>query len=263
MTDTLRELFKVEGWEGVNLERTKAAMEWFLSPAGREIGEKLLTDAYKRTGKPLTIVSSEIADPEYNPDVHILFINPSKIDMVVTIKSDGTFGKMSPEQVIAHELAHAGQNDDKEIHRKHIELNNKLLRDYNNALTPEKKAQLQSLTELARAAPTYEQAMKYVTRYVDEYTIPMQQSLNAALNKHPDHIEYVRKVELPAMEIENKVAAMTDGTVRDSYILPVESMRKLALREVASGLMIEDKPKEAEVPIPSSVRPREAQYVRG
>ena len=206
-------LYDIVGEAGPAFARVEKAMHWLISPEAKGIGQKLLEDAYQLHGRPVTIRVSDIPINGYLEREHTVFTNPSIIDQV----SFGNSQRSSIERCLGHELVHATQVEQAEEKEKLQQATKELGIAYKARFTPEEWEQQTKHLGLALEAPDEESAMTHIARHVYEHVIPANNALRAQRNAHPDSIAYIKKYEKPAVEIENRIAAIRGEPQRAAY----------------------------------------------
>ena len=248
MAVDVKTLFKIVGEEGPALRRVEEAMEWLLSPKAEGIGQKLLHDAHALHGKPLTIAVSE-ASSGYIASEHIVRINPHQVENVPFLTAEGVPHKRSLEACIGHEFTHAGQVRVQEGAAEKAMLEGKIGDAYRSRLTAEQSYKFHSQSMNIYEAQDYHTARQHLETYVDETLLPMMDATNRELFLHPDYIKHVQEFEMPAIEIENRIAALRGEPVRADYasthIISPEQKREMIINELSIAMQLDKKPRIA------------------
>ncbi|MEK6747056.1 MAG: hypothetical protein AABY33_08510 [Pseudomonadota bacterium] len=248
MSDNIENLFKIVGEEEPEFQRVKEAMEWLISPKAAGIGQKLLRDAYALRGKPLTIEVSKEAQTAYldlNGE-HTIRINPHNAEKTTILDNNGKSVQMSVERALAHEMKHSGQDGLQEATNNKTILEDKISNFYKPNFTPEQKSAISEDMARAMESPDYETARQHLAKYVDQFAVPKQKAVSRELFAHPEYIEYVKKFEMPAVEVENQIAVLRGEPARitylSSYNIKPEDRRDMILDELSETMELNKKP---------------------
>jgi hypothetical protein len=248
MVIDVKTLFKIVGEEGPALRRVEEAIEWLLSPKAEGLGQKLLHDAHALHGKPLTIAVSE-ASSGYIPGEHIVHLNPHQVENVSFLTAEGVPHKRALEGCIGHELKHAGQARLQEGAAEKAMLEGKIGDAYRGRLTAEQSYTLHEQRRNIFEAPNYHTARQHLEKYVDETLLPMMEATDRELFAHPDYIKHVQEFEMPAIEIENRIATLRGEPIRADYasthIIPPEQKREMIIEELSTAMQLGKKPRLA------------------
>ena len=252
-------LFKIVGEKGPELTRVKEAMDWLLSPKAKGIGQKLLQDAHKLHEKPLTIKVSKLSSGyEDLLGQHTVLINPRQVESFVVTGANGKSGVMSVERALAHEMKHATQKGAAEQTANKSLLEAKIKGDAESHLTMRQREALHDDMFKAQDASYFETARAHLAKYIDKVAIPMQEKVDHLLSAHPEYKKFMKKIEMPAVKVENRVATLRGEPIRADYesshkIAP-EKLRDLAVEELSSILELERKP-HLPLALPKDVAP--------
>jgi hypothetical protein len=242
-------LFKIVGEEGPALRRVEEAMEWLLSHKAEGIGQQLLQEAHELHGKPLTIAVSQEASNGYLPVLHTIRINPLHMEKVTISAADGTSHLMSVERCLGHEMKHATQARVQEGAAELMALDAKISESLQSHLTPEQKTAQHEPMIKAMQASDYETAHRHLEAYVDQVVLPNRKAVEPQLFAHPDHIKYVQEFEMPAIEVENRIAVLRGEPTRtdftSSHQIDSQKKRQMMLGELLSILELDKKPRLA------------------
>ncbi len=217
MAKSLKELYTFTGDTGPTREQAKKTMGWLLSPAAQGLGEKLLRDAYSKTGRPVTICISHTEPSHYangNAE-HTIILNPSDNANHQIMAADGSWHGQSLEAGLAHELTHAGQ--DIADRKKWVAVYDKLEKTLPH--TPEIFERLQTLEDaktFATNTPYSILAQQYLQQHIGE-SLAFGNEMLGVQQQHPDYIAYITKYENPAIANENKVQRLRGEPVRLDY----------------------------------------------
>ncbi len=218
----LHELYTIEGEEGPAKERVKKAMDWLLSPAAEGIGEKLLRDAYVQADKPVVIHVTHSLQSHYENSngEHTVFINPSMV--VQFIDKKGTTQQLSLEQLLGHELTHAGQDiaadpaKMREVTAKFLTAKQDAYKNYWDHLSaPELKEFSTHRTHL-KNTPYYAVARHHMNPVI-EVGVDANLRTEQRLFSHPDYQEYMQKYEKPALATERQIGTLQGKVGRVNY----------------------------------------------
>lgn len=254
MAIDVKNLFKIVGEEGQALRRVEEAMQWLLSPKAEGIGQKLLHEAHELHGKPLTIAVSTEASNGYLNAIgeHTIRINPHHLEKVSITASDGTSHIMSVERCLGHEMKHAGQARVQEGAAEKMLLEAQIGTSLQSHLTAEQRAAQFEHMVNALEAPDYHAARKHLETYVDQVALPMQEAVNHELFVHPEYIKHVQEFEMPAIEIENRIATLRGEPIRADYTsmhqIAPEKKREMMVDELSSVMELNKKPRLAVKP---------------
>lgn len=247
MAIDIKNLFRIAGEEGPALRSVEEALEWLLSPKAEGIGQKLLQDAHALHGKPLTIVASTEAGSGYLNAIgeHTIRINPDHVGKVSILAADGTSHAMSVERCLGHELKHAGQARVSEGAAEKMLLEAQIGASHQNLLTAEQRtAQFEPMIN-ALEAPDYHTARQHLARYVDETALPMQEAVDRELFTHPDYVKHLEEFEMPAIEVENRIAALRSEPIRTDYTsahkITPEKKREMMIDELSAVMELNKK----------------------
>ncbi len=246
MAVDVRSLFRIVGEAGSPaLRRVEQAVEWLLSPAAEGLGEKLLRLAHELHGEPLLIEASEHGQNAYFLD-HKIRINPRHVDMAHIRNADGVLQPTSLEGAIAHELTHAGQKDFIEAALKRAAVEAEFQGKYMSRFSPEEITAHNELLAQAMAAPDQQAGRALIEQYVNKVSVPMGKALNAQVAQHPEFIDYVERMEIPAIENENKVLKIKGLPTRSDYVTSYhfspEDYREMMIGEMMEAMSINQKP---------------------
>jgi hypothetical protein len=219
MAVDVKTLFKIVGEEGPVLRRVEEAMEWLLSPKAEGIGHKLLYDAHKLHGKPVTIIATTVEQNGYWPlEGHIVKINPKHLAGATLKAADGTSHVFSVERSLAHELVHAGQRDaTAEVEQALEAIKERAQAAAISHLDEQALAEQAAPLIKASEAPDYHTARQHIAEYVDQVALPQQADVIRHLHSDPEFIQYATTIEPPAIAIENRVAALRGEPLRTDY----------------------------------------------
>jgi hypothetical protein len=203
-----RDLYRIAGKQGPMLQRIKEAMNWLLSPKAEGIGEKLLKDAYALHGKPVRI-GPGVAGERYS--YYLRDLHEIKISLEIT---------HSLERTLAHELVHAGQNNDLNFD---IEpLINFVVKPMNWA----SREVMKYLSEEIKQVKDYHTAYEKLEFLVHHVTVsPYREhyiEIQNIMRNHPEYERFIQEVENPALEVQNRVARIRNEPQKESYILSPE-----------------------------------------
>ncbi len=243
-------LFKVIGEDGPALRRVEEAVAWLLSPKAEGIGKQLIRDAHALHGKPVTIVATATEQTAYYNLLgeHAVKINPTHISGVTLKGADGTAHVMSVERTLAHELKHAGQAEatvdvENALEAMQMRAHQKTLSRFSETEIAEQQAPLIKAME----APDYHAAQKHVADYVDQVALPQQSETMHHFHHDPEVVDYIAKIEAPAVEIENQVAVLRGEPVRTDYMhahdIDPKMARQMMIDEISNQLELHAKPK--------------------
>ena len=212
----MRKLYRLEGEAGPLLEHTEAAMDWLLSPKAEGIGKKLLKDAHRVHGKPVTIraAAEHPLGCIYVPDHHYIFMNPEFVDHLTFKTVEGKEFNPSLEVVLAHELAHAGQAGLIETGQLVAELQGKFVEKLMRIADARKDTKAYQLT--AKNTPYKSIAKQRIKSWMDEFAEISRKEF-PSLIQHPDYQRFVEKYEVAAVTTENKIAKLQHGPYRAGY----------------------------------------------
>ncbi len=200
----LQELYKIEGEAGPLLERTKAAMEWLLSPHAKGIGEGLLRDAHTLHQKPVTIEVIKGIDTVYtrnNEGLHKILFDP-----------EGT--PWSPESLLAHELTHAGQN----LSGKFSRAAQARLEEIFLEILPPYRESISTHIKGFENTPYHHEALRHQKAIQDILDTKIMPKLKSKSMADPLWAEYIEKCEAPAVANQNKVAYLRGEPELEHYM---------------------------------------------
>lgn len=247
MAVDVKNLFKIVGEEGPALRRVEEAMEWLLSPKAEGIGQKLLHDAHALHGKPLTVAISKEASNGYLNAIHTIRINPHQVEQVAITTADGTSHLMSVERCLGHEMKHAGQTRLQEGAAELMQLDARITESLQSHLSPAQKAAQHEPMIKAMEALDYETARQHLGTYVDDFVVPMRTKVERELFAHPDYIKHIQEFEMPAVEVENRIATLRGEPTRTDYAsshqIDPQKKREMFLDELSSVLELNNKPR--------------------
>ncbi len=253
MAVDVRALFKLVGEEGPALRLVEEAVEWLLSPKAEGIGEQLIHDAHALHGKPVTIVATATEQTAYYNLLgeHTVKINPNHISGVTLKAADGTSHVMSVERTLAHELKHAGQAEvtaevENALEAMQLCAHQKTL----SRFSEEEIAHQNSHLMHAMDAPDFETAQQHVADYVDKVALPQQAETMRNFHHDPEVIDYVTRIEAPAVDIENRVAALRGEPLRTNYMhshdIDPAMARQMTIDELSNELELHTKPERSQ-----------------
>lgn len=245
----VRALFRIVGEEGPALRRVEEAMEWLLSPKAEGLGQQLLHEAHALHGKPLTIAVSKAASNGYLNALgeHTIHINPHHVEQIALSAADGAAHLMSVERCLGHEMTHAGQARAREGAAELLHLDAKITESVQAHLSPAEKAAQHEPMIKAIEAPDYETARKHLGTYVDTFVLPMRDKVERELRAHPEYLKHIHEFEMPAVDIENRIAALRGEPARTDYAcshhIDPQRKRDMFLNELSSILELDSKPR--------------------
>lgn len=220
----VRTLFRIVGEEGPALRRVAEAMEWLLSLKAEGLGQQLLHEAHALHGKPLTIAVSKAASNGYLNALgeHTIHITPHHVEQIALSAADGVTHLMSVERCLGHEMKHAGQ------------------------MRTQEAAQHEPMIK-AMEASDYDTTRKHLGTYVDTFVLPMRDKVERALRAHPEYLKHIHEFEMPAVDIENRIAALRGEPARTDYAcshhIDPQRKRDMFLNELSSILELDSKPR--------------------
>ncbi len=246
----VHELYTIEGKAGPAFERVKEAMHWLLSPDSGNIGEKLLRDAHAVHGKPVRIAVRTTTEMGFTTlEGHPTIItNPNFLKHMKLAHPNGVLHAMSEERMLAHELVHAGQRKaTPEIEAKLDEFMLNASMKANAHLTPDQLFQQSVPLIKAMGETHYEPAMQHIVQYVDSVGLQTNEATLAHLHNDPEFIAYTKEFEEPAMEMENKVAALRGEPLIAKYnvghIIPADLKRRAMIDQLSEAYGLHQKPR--------------------
>ncbi len=246
----VKTLFKIIGEERAAVQRVEEAMEWLLSPKAEGIGQELLHNAHATHGIPLTIVATTTEQTGHYPLLgHVLKINPRHIAHISIEAADGTSHAISVERALAHELEHTARPA-KEAADADMALLGIRLKAEAAAMPKMSEAELmEAIKPLMKAseATDYHTARAHIANYVDGAVMPLQGTVERHLYNDPDFKHYVDRFEVPAIEVENRVAALRGEPLRKDYTTSYkpspEIVREMTIDQLGAIIEIDKKPR--------------------
>lgn len=243
-----RTLFNIAGKDGPARRRVTEAMEWLLSPEADGIGEQLLRDAYALHRKALTIAVSAKGENGYSDEMgeHTIRIDPQELSIPAT---DGTPHIMSVERRLGHEMKHAGQKRTDCGVTEIVLLEHQIGTTLQSHLAPGQQAAQQKYLDDAMEAPDYDTARKHLETYVDHVALPLQKAIDRELSAHPDYKRHIQEFEMPAMEVENRIAVLRGEPIRSEHMsshrIAPEKRREMILDDLSNVMELQHKPRLA------------------
>jgi hypothetical protein len=246
MSKPTAELFQIVGEEGPVLQRVRAAMEWLLSPKAKGIGEKLLRDAHaQRPSATLLISAPTEAYTQYNRMRHAIFFNATSLDRHLRRAPNGTLQPMSVECTLAHELVHAGQSIAHVVGR-HTGYNHAYVEINSTDRILEMRKKSHEYREAAKKALYRTTALSNLEKGA-RIAVKADDLVIEAMKKHPDVVDYVINVEMPAVAVENEVANLRGEPTRNDYLSSILTRKERTERWVhnnACHLKVDEKPEK-------------------
>ena len=244
-----RELFKIVGEETPALSKIREAMDWLLQ---KGLAQEQLEAAYARHKKPISITETASEDTAYYnlEGEHTIKINPKHLDKIKFSDGNSEPYKFTYERSLAHELEHAGQ-DSEEMEKRLVELqfepSSQALEYFDEAKFAEGQKHLHAAIE----AKTYESAIEHLEKYVDEVGLPLNKIGKEVLFNHPEFAKYAEKFEKPAMQAENRVAAIQGQPMRTDYArahsVDDEATKEMLMEQIIEQLDIDKKIKSPSI----------------
>lgn len=203
--------------------RVQQAMDWLLSPAAEGIGEKLLRDAYARTGKPVKLAahSNNIAHYMNADGEHTVYLPLEHTFNMVFKDKNGVPFQLGYEQLIGHELVHAGQDfADPEFYNQ---VNNTMVALHDKLTKQAVQSQSKEAMRTGRQhyikavnTPYYFMAMHHIKPLIP-LNCSIAEKTEELLNNHPQHLENIEKYEKPALAVERRIGELLGLPNRHVY----------------------------------------------
>ncbi len=189
-------LVEISGDDPWSVGRVKQAWHWL---SGKPEVVELARRAYEQTGAPLKIYARNgTNDPgAYNSLFHSAEIDPVACYQLTTLAENGDVISYTPERVIAHELLHATQGDERnEDYKANLALRSILM-----ATVPYER--YERYEHRIAAAKTPKQLRAIFTKIYDREVLPVTIEAYTRANTDPKIIQYLATIERPAVDFEN------------------------------------------------------------
>lgn len=229
------------------LSKVQSAIDWLLSDKSEGIGKKLLEDAYALHQKPIKIIVTNNKENSYHDEngIHTIFINPNYAENVAGKENK----KPTIKQLLAHEIVHATQKGIEEEATKQLQAKLSSEREYLANVGADGQAKRAALFALAATSETRETALQNIRRYVGEFGLKDSLEIQKIFDKNPQNLEHIKNYENPSVQIENKIAQLSGGVVRESYshsigVTNQETLKETLVNDIADTLEISKKPTE-------------------
>ena len=191
------------------ISRVENAIAWLCSDAADNIGLSLLEKAYTKRGKPLTIIVNDREDFFYQNqfEVNRMHCDPMYIDspFMKFAGPDGTLHSPSLEELIGHELTHAGEDEKvMQAYQQAVKKFNRLASDRYETL--QAKPSQKEHRRYAKNTPYAGIASQHIHAIANAELALTYDILERKL-AHADY-EAIIAMENPAIETQNKICRL-------------------------------------------------------
>ncbi len=207
--DAVEQLYKIQGdAPAEKIRRVEESVNWLISDEFNGKGKELLKRAFERQGKP-TIINVSLSGLTERVNGNTIHLNVHQIENSHVLDSHGKAHKVCYEQVVGHELVHVAQPA--HWHQSPKSMVQELTKPYLKKWKESGVALKSRIVGLSE-----DEKCTHVRKYVDDL-LSDQAAIHERLHKNKKFQNYVKEIELPAVALENEVAAIKGLPARNGY----------------------------------------------